>query len=161
MLSHLVGAANRADIRRLCQLELDKADMAARLDRQQLAMRDAVVTRDAQIEELLKALAREIAAEPLAAAGCATEENAVLLQLVAELERRLSREAERRAAADERLAATRAALAEARAARVKAERECEAGCCDMAAIEGALLAAGDETPETGPHARLGDRLCAA
>ena len=47
MLSHLVGAANRADIRRLCQLEADNADLRARIDRQQLALRDAVVTRDA------------------------------------------------------------------------------------------------------------------
>jgi hypothetical protein len=33
MLSHLVGAANRADIRRLCQLEAENAALQARLDR--------------------------------------------------------------------------------------------------------------------------------
>src|SRR5580692_4437865 len=33
MLSHLVGAANRADIRRLCQLEADNAALEARLQR--------------------------------------------------------------------------------------------------------------------------------
>ena len=27
MLSHLVGSANRADLRRLCQLEAEKADL--------------------------------------------------------------------------------------------------------------------------------------
>ena len=32
MLSHLVGAANRADIRRLCQLEAENAELRARLD---------------------------------------------------------------------------------------------------------------------------------
>ena len=59
MLSHLVGAANRADIRRLCQLEADKAELEAKLERQQLALRDAVVTRDARIQELRQALARK------------------------------------------------------------------------------------------------------
>ena len=44
MLSHLVGAANRADIRRLCQLEEENAELRARLDRQQAAFREAVVT---------------------------------------------------------------------------------------------------------------------
>ncbi len=64
MLSHLVGAANRADIRRLCQLEADKAELEAKLERQQLALRDAVVTRDQCIQELRQALARKIAGEP-------------------------------------------------------------------------------------------------
>jgi hypothetical protein len=64
MLSHLVGAANRADIRRLCQLEADKAELEAKLERQQLALRDAVVTRDQCIQELRQALARKIADEP-------------------------------------------------------------------------------------------------
>jgi hypothetical protein len=45
MLSHLVGAANRADIRRLCQLEEENAELRARLDRQQAAFREAVITR--------------------------------------------------------------------------------------------------------------------
>ncbi len=35
MLSHLVGAANRADIRRLSQLEADKAELEDKVQRQQ------------------------------------------------------------------------------------------------------------------------------
>jgi hypothetical protein len=58
MLSHLVGAANRADIRRLCQLEADNAELRTQLERQQIALRDAVVTRDACILELRQALAQ-------------------------------------------------------------------------------------------------------
>jgi hypothetical protein len=34
MLSHLVGAANRADIRRLRQLEEDNVTLTAKLERQ-------------------------------------------------------------------------------------------------------------------------------
>ena len=61
MLSHLVGAANRADIRRLSQLEEENAELRARLDKQQSAFRDAVVTRDATIQELRQALVCQVA----------------------------------------------------------------------------------------------------
>lgn len=49
MLSHLVGAANRADIRRLRDLEVEKAELEERLVRQQIAFHDAVRQRDADI----------------------------------------------------------------------------------------------------------------
>ena len=39
--------ANRADIRRLCQLEADKAALEAKLEREQQALHEAIVTRDA------------------------------------------------------------------------------------------------------------------
>jgi len=47
MLSHLVGAANRADIRRLRQLEAENAQLEAKVARQQKDLRDAAVARDA------------------------------------------------------------------------------------------------------------------
>src|SRR5271170_860501 len=84
MLSHLVGAANRADIRRLCQLEADNAELQARLDRQQAAFRDAVVARDRSIQELRRALVQQVAAE----AATPSDHNATWYQLVADLERR-------------------------------------------------------------------------
>src|SRR5262249_3144007 len=49
MLSQLGGAANRAAIRRLAQLESDKAALEAKVARQQEQLRDAVVARDATI----------------------------------------------------------------------------------------------------------------
>ena len=64
MLSHLVGAANRADIRRLRQLEEANGELQTRLDRQQVAFRNAVVVRDGTIADLRQALAREVAAKP-------------------------------------------------------------------------------------------------
>src|SRR5262249_21663321 len=57
MLSHLVGAANRADIRRLAQLESDKAALEAKVARQQEQLRDGIVARDATIRDLRQALA--------------------------------------------------------------------------------------------------------
>jgi hypothetical protein len=146
MLSHLVGAANRADIRRLCQLEEENAELRSRLDRQQAAFREAVVTRDTAIQELRQALSQQVASG-LSAPG---ENSAMLRQLVADLERRLASEARRSAVLTDRLAhATAATLAE-RAARVTSEREncilrrelevteasLHAGCCDSAAGTG-------------------------
>src|SRR6185437_13355847 len=45
MLSHFVGAANRADIRRLRQLKQDNAALAAKLERQQRQLHDGFATR--------------------------------------------------------------------------------------------------------------------
>src|SRR5262247_1577862 len=58
MLSHLVGAANRADIRRLRQLEDDNAALAATVARQQRQLRDGFTARDQTIRRLTEALAR-------------------------------------------------------------------------------------------------------
>src|SRR5262249_17142521 len=66
MLSHLVGAANRADIRRLSQLEAENAELRAKAQRQQMQLRDAVVTRDGRISELNQLLARKLEEEPVA-----------------------------------------------------------------------------------------------
>src|SRR5262245_65712205 len=58
MLSHMVGAANRADIARLRQLEAENAALAARLERQQRALHDGFAARDATIRRLEDMLAR-------------------------------------------------------------------------------------------------------
>jgi len=60
MLSHLVGAANRADIRRLCDLEQRNAALEAKLSLQQEALHRAVVTRDASIDDLRDALRQKL-----------------------------------------------------------------------------------------------------
>lgn len=151
MLSHLVGAANRADIRRLCQLEAENADLRARLDRQQAAMRDAVVTRDACIQELRQALTQRIAATP--AVPC--EDGTMLRQLIAELERRVAGETRRSTALNERLVAAKAAVAEERAGRVKAERDCIALRRELDVIESSELAGcGESSSATVPDTCL-------
>jgi len=60
MLSHLVGAANRADIRRLCDLEARNAELETKLRRQQEALHQAVVTRDASIRDLRQSLRQRL-----------------------------------------------------------------------------------------------------
>jgi len=139
MLSHLVGAANRADIRRLCQLEADKAELEAKLERQQLAFHEAVATRDAQIQNLRQALAQKIAAEPSSHSLGAVEQDAVLRQLVADLERRLASETRCHATADQRLTAAQSVIAQERSARINAERDCNALRGELDAIEASLV----------------------
>jgi len=140
MLSHLVGAANRADIRRLCQLEADKVQLEARLERQQRALHTAVVTRDAQIHELRQALAQRVAAEPISDASGVTEESAALRQLVSERERRLASETRRRATLEARLEAAQDTMVRERTARLQAERIAQALREELDAIEASLVA---------------------
>lgn len=151
MLSHLVGAANRADIRRLCQLEAENAELRARIDRQQIALRDAVVTRDARIQELRDALTQRIVAEP-AAEG---QDSAVLRQLVADLERRLVGETRRGAALEAKLASATATIAEERSARAQAEREVHALRHELDAVAAYFPAGvGDDTSSITHETRL-------
>jgi len=152
MLSHLVGAANRADIRRLCQLEEENAELRARLAKQQAAFRDAVVTRDAAIQELRQALVCRLAS------GSPTpdEHNDTLHQLVADLERRLATETRRSALLVERLAGAKAAEEEERSARLHAETEVCGLRRELDVLETSIHATcGDGTAD---HAASGPRL---
>jgi hypothetical protein len=54
MLSHLVGAANRADVRRLRQLEEQNGALIEKLNRQQQQLRDGFTSRDATIRRLTR-----------------------------------------------------------------------------------------------------------
>ena len=63
MLSHLVGAANRADIRRLRELEAEKEALTEKLNWQQRQLRDGFTSRDETIRQLNALLARHAPAE--------------------------------------------------------------------------------------------------
>ena len=52
MLSHLVGAANRADIRRLQELECEKTALEDKLARQQRHLTETLGAKERQIREL-------------------------------------------------------------------------------------------------------------
>jgi hypothetical protein len=132
MLSHLVGAANRADIRRLCELEQRNAELEAKLRRQQEALHHAVVTRDASIRDLRQTLRQRLADEPQATAG---DEGAALRALAADLEKRLAAEHRHRVAIEIRLTQARDELARERAARDASEAEAVSLRNELAAIE--------------------------
>ena len=57
MLSHLMGATNCADLRRMRQLEEEVASLLAKIERQQKHLRDGFFERDRKIERLNELLA--------------------------------------------------------------------------------------------------------
>jgi hypothetical protein len=151
MLSHLVGAANRADIRRLHQLEEEKAALEAKTSRQQAQLRDAVVTRDAKIRELSEALSRRISAEPRAdsASGAVDRQEAALTTVIADIERRLSSEIARRESAERRLETSLTKRTEIEDAHRRSLRDGEALRQELAAAEESLTAFFDDRRQSG------------
>jgi len=116
MLSHLVGAANRADIRRLRQLEEENAALAEKLERQQRALHDGFAARDATIRRLDDMLTRRAAERAETPAAAQPADAAATDRLIRDLDRRLAREVARRERSEQRveklLAAARAHEAE-------------------------------------------------
>jgi hypothetical protein len=152
MLSHLVGSANRADMRRLCVLEADKAALEAKLERQQQALHEAVVTRNTQIMELRQVLAQRITG---ATGADMPQDCAALRGLIGDLERRLTAEASRRAALQDRLDAARTETARERSARVQAERDADTMRQELDAIEASLIPTNSsEASGARPEVRL-------
>lgn len=143
MLSHLVGSANRADIRRLCLLEAENAALNAKLQRQQQALQQAVVARDTQIQELRQALAERIVSD---ATTTVPTDGAAMQGLIADRERRLAAEARRRTVLDERLQATQVERDNERAARAAAQRTADVLRQELEAIEVALAKPLAHTP---------------
>jgi hypothetical protein len=134
MLSHLVGAANRADIRRLAQLETERSELQTKLERQQQALHAAVVARDRQIQALREALTARIIAGPTS-----PEDAGALRGLVSDLERRLAAETRRRSALEERLGVVRTDRDKQRTARIAAEQVCDALRVELDTVEASLL----------------------
>src|SRR5215468_4629522 len=123
MLSHLVGAANRADIRRLRQLENDNAALAATIARQQRQLRDGFTARDQTIRRLTEALASR--AGEMVGEAAHDADGKALADALAEREKRLSQEVARRIALTQRLDKLVADLAEANRGRQSADRACD------------------------------------
>ncbi len=147
MLSHLVGAANRADIRRLAELEAANTVLEAKVERQQAQLHAAVTERDRTIRDLQATLSAQITADaPPAETG---SEQAALQALVAALERRLAAEARRRAGLESRLEAADRALAQERQARQTAEAREQALTAELEAAEATLAV--DQTPAAMPR----------
>ena len=119
MLSHLVGAANRADIRRLSELEAENAALRDKLARQQDHLRDGIASRDARIRELGALLAGRIADQSEQSADEASDERA---QCARRQPRARSVGTNRRAAVEERLARVKDELGREREQRGALER---------------------------------------
>jgi len=126
MLSHLVGAANRADIRRLRQLEADNAALAAKVERQQRQLHEGFVGRDRTIRELNELLARQTSerSERPPVPERRTDENR-FEAIVHDLNKRLVQETARRERSEQRAADLSTVLREKEQALQANRIECE------------------------------------
>src|SRR5262249_18391693 len=122
MLSHMMGAANRADIRRLRRLEEENAALSAKLEQQQRQLRDGFTERDRRIRLLNEALSRALAQvppppypPPLAGEGRegVNDDASAAKAAIVELDRRLNREIARRERLESRLEAALLARSQA------------------------------------------------
>ncbi len=136
MLSHLVGATNRADIHRLRELEQQNTALVEKIDSQQKRLRGDLAERDETIRGLRNLLARKTDDERRLTARANGASN--LLEVVHELERRLDEEIARRQAAENNVAFVSAAYEDANRNREAAESERDALRREMAAIESQL-----------------------
>lgn len=142
MLSHQIGAANRIDIRRLRQLEEEKADLEGKVIRQQKRLHEAIVSRDARIRELRDLVAERIDRDHRSASADQGQEAAILDKLVSELRTQLGIETRRRERAEER--AAKALARRAQDSRIKKSLELE-----IAALRSAPSIA-DQSPARKP-----------
>ena len=137
MLSHLVGAANRADVRRLRQLEEQNGALIEKLNRQQQQLRDGFTSRDATIRRLNDILARQ-AEPPLhdqARDNSTGGEVETLRGVIAEMNRRLGQEVARHARIEQRLSTTSAALQKMEATLQRTMTERDALAREVESIE--------------------------
>ncbi|AXF24588.1 DUF2325 domain-containing protein [Burkholderia pyrrocinia] len=146
MLSHLVGAANRADIRRLVALEEENTALHAKIERQQARLHEMSTQRDAVQQELNAIHARQ-SAQPLADDAALRDEVRELREALAARDERLALHTSRREAAEQRIAAEQASARAMRArlddlmAMVKTLR------AEASAIEQAVQASTDDPAE--------------
>ncbi|MBB2998838.1 MAG: DUF2325 domain-containing protein [Paraburkholderia tropica] len=110
MLSHLVGAANRADLRRLVALEEDNAELHAKIERQQARLHDMSRERDAARDALAEQTSRAAAQRMDRDASALHAKHAALQDALAARDARLALETSRREAAEQRANADEIAL---------------------------------------------------
>ncbi|MFM0047010.1 DUF2325 domain-containing protein [Paraburkholderia sediminicola] len=106
MLSHLVGAANRADIRRLVALEAENAELKEKVERQQTRLQELSTQRDTsiaalneQIAQLAAVATRQTPANP----SDLEAEVARLRDKLADTDQRVALHTSRREAAEQRV----------------------------------------------------------
>ena len=105
MLSHLVGAANRADIRRLVALEAENAELKEKVERQQSRLQEISTQRDASIAALNAQIAQLTALATRQTPADPTDPEAELSRLrdkLADIDQRVALHTSRREAAEQR-----------------------------------------------------------
>jgi Uncharacterized protein conserved in bacteria (DUF2325) len=141
MLSHLMGAANRADIRRLRQLEQDNAALATKIERQQRQLHEGFALRDETIRRLNEMLAKHAGGQlERTDALVRQDEGEAADNLVRDLNRRLARESVRRERSDRRADDLSAALSEKDTVLAASQRERDSIVQELQLVEAHLAA---------------------
>jgi len=135
MLSHLVGAANRADIRRLTDLEAENTALALKLEKSQLHLQAATATIRQLQGALAAAMARTEETQSDTSDAALTAELATLRRLTGELETRLQAETVHRLRAEEKAEQARNMRVEAETVARAAETQHAALAAELAALE--------------------------
>jgi hypothetical protein len=142
MLSHLVGASNRADIRRLHRLEEEKAALEEKHARQQDVVRDGIASRDARIRKLNDLLSARI--ERQSASANESDRSSALERLVSDLRKQLDLEKRLRARAEQRASALTEARTASERLRATMEKELAALRSELETVEARLAVPADE-----------------
>jgi hypothetical protein len=159
MLSHLVGAANRADIRRLCQLEADNAALRDKVERQQAALREAIVARDQKIGALQVLLGGAVASSEADARPATAVSDGARDAVLADTRDRLQRSERRVAHLEARVGGLERRAAQATERTARAEDEAARLRDDCRALEAwlaDLLAPSSEPAARAQPSRLGN-----
>jgi hypothetical protein len=126
MLSHLVGAANRADIRRLRQLEADNAALAAKIERQQRQLHQGFGERDRTIRELNELLAKQAAERPEQTSGVELQPaDGRFDAAIADLAKRLAHETARSERSEQHASELSVTLKDSEEALRKSRMDCD------------------------------------
>jgi hypothetical protein len=140
MLSHLVGAANRADIRRLRELQQDNAALAAKIERQQRKLHQGFAERDAKICRLNELLTEEASKRSKLATSIELRNDDSLDLILDQLRTRLARETARRERSELRATELTTKIGKTERALQISRRECEAVREELDTIERRLSA---------------------
>ncbi len=147
MLSHLVGAANRADLRRLVVLEEENAALQAKIERQQARLHEMSRERDAARAALDEHTTRAVAQREVRDESALHAQIATLREALAARDARLALETSRREAAEQRATADEHALRTVRMQLDEARTLIDALRAEAYAMESAIHADGDADAE--------------
>jgi hypothetical protein len=154
MLSHLMGAANRADIRRLRQLETDNAALAEKVERQQRQLSEGFAGRDRAIRHLNELVARQASERSERPHSFKEHDDGGGIDApVHDLNRRLAREAARRERSELRASELSAALKDKDRELQASRQECESSRQALDIVE-RQLAALTRPQAHGPEAAI-------
>jgi hypothetical protein len=121
-----VGAANRADIRRLRELQLENAALASKIERQQRQLHQGFAERDAKISHLNELLAEQASRLSKPPASTEPNEDDSLIPVLDQLKTRLVRETARRERSELRATELTTKIDETEHALQRSRHECAA-----------------------------------